>query len=165
MLISQLGRIFRAVIGSALLIVAIAKVLSLSGNSTLLMERDPFLGIKFSHLMLIAAALELGVAAICFFRSTVDGLLAIAWLSVLLVAYRAGLWWIGWKKPCSCLGNLTDALHISPQLADNVMKGLLAFMLFGSVSLLFMHWHSSRSPQGGGQEVVASGCDEGVSSI
>ena len=59
--------------------------------------------------------------------------------------YRIGLWWIGWQKPCSCLGNLTDALHISPQVADNVMKGLLAFMLIGSVSLLILHQRQGRA--------------------
>jgi len=104
--------------------VGVAKLWSLTGESTLLLERDPILGIKFSHLMQLAATLELGVVAVCFFRPTVDGLLAIAWLSVMFVSYRVGLWWIGWKKPCNCLGDLTDALQISPQLADNIMKGL-----------------------------------------
>jgi hypothetical protein len=73
------------------------------------------------------------------------GLGAIAWVSTVLLVYRFSLWWIGWKKPCKCLGNLTDALHISPQLADDVMKGLLAFMFIGSVSLLVMHYRQNRA--------------------
>jgi hypothetical protein len=54
--------------------------------------------------------------------------------------YRLGLWWMDWKKPCSCLGNLTDALHISPQTADNITKVLLAYLLIGSYGLLLWQW-------------------------
>jgi hypothetical protein len=159
------ARWFQSVCGCLLAFVGVAKLWSLTGESTLLLERDPLLGIKFSHLMQLAASLELGVAAICFVRSSVDGLLAVAWLSGMLIGYRAALWWIGWQKPCSCLGNLTDALNVSPQLADNVMKGLLAFMFVGSVSLLFMQRRESRSRQVGGGDAVPSSSDEGVSSI
>lgn len=89
---------------------------------------------------MIAATLEIGVAAICFFRPAVDGLLSVAGLSILLATYRITKWLFGVGEPCSCLGNLTDALNISPQLADNIMKGVLAFMFVGSVSLLILHW-------------------------
>jgi hypothetical protein len=156
-----MGVVFCRTYGCILTCVGVAKLWSLTGDSTLLVERDPFLGIQFSHLMFLAATLELGVAAVCFFRPVVDGLLAIAWLSVLFVSYRAGLWWTGWTKPCSCLGILTDALHISPELADSVMKGLLAFMLIGSVSLLFMHWRAARLNRQAG-DMVANG-DQDVS--
>lgn len=130
---------FRNAVSGLLVFTATAKFWSAFGETTLLREADPLFGLSFRTLVLVAAALELGVAAICLLRPAVDGLLAIAWLSTAFLTYRIGLWWIGWKKPCSCLGNLTDALHISPQLADNIMKGLLAFMLIGSVALLVAH--------------------------
>ncbi len=148
-----------------LTVVAFAKLWSISGDSRLLVEYDPILGMRFDDLMLMAAVMELCIAAICAFRSTKSGLISVVWLSTVILCYRVGLWWIGWQKPCSCLGNLTDALHISPQLADNVMKGLLAFMFVGSVSLLFMQWRESRSRQVGGGDAVPSSSDEGVSSI
>lgn len=136
--------LFRLTVSSLLVLTAAAKLWSAFGETTLLREADPLFGLSFRTLTLVAASLEIGVAAICLLRPAVDGLLAVAWLSTAFLAYRLGLWWIGWKKPCSCLGNLTDALHISPQLADNVMKGLLAFMFIGSVSLLIMHFRQGR---------------------
>lgn len=122
-----------------LVITAGAKVWSLIGDSGLLYEVDPISDLTFGNLLSLAAALELGVAAVCLFRPAADGLLAVGWLSTIFITYRICLWWINWEKPCSCLGNLTDALHISPQLADDVMKGLLGFMLIGSVSLLILN--------------------------
>ena len=138
---------FLRAVALILAITATAKLFSgVSGVGGLLREYDPLLGLRFANLLYIAATLELGVAAICLFRPAVDGLVAVAWLSTVFLVYRVGLWWTGWQKPCNCLGNLTDALHISPQLADNVMKGLLAFMFIGSVSLLVRHCHQRRTP-------------------
>ncbi len=72
----------------------------------------------------------------------------VAWMSTNFVVYRLGLWWMDWHRPCSCLGNLTDALHISPQLADNIMKWLLFFLLIGSYGLLARRWTWWRSRTG-----------------
>ena len=61
---------------------------------------------------------------------------------------RFGLWWMGWHKPCNCLGNLTDALHLSPQTADNIMKVVLAYLLIGSYGLLFWGWWRRKQVNG-----------------
>ena len=114
------------------------------GAGSILKASDPLVGIPFGPLLLTVALVEVLVASVCLSRSSINGLMAVAWLSTVFLAYRIGLWWIDWKKPCSCLGNLTDALHISPQLADNVMKGVLAFMLIGSISLLIAHHRQGR---------------------
>jgi hypothetical protein len=87
--------------------------------------------------MLAVGVGELVIASICLFaKSQTMKLWLIAWLATTFVVYRLGLWWIGWKKPCSCLGNLTDALHLSPQAADNLMEVILAYLLIGSHGLL-----------------------------
>jgi hypothetical protein len=41
------------------------------------------------------------------------------------------------------MGSLAGALHLSDQAADNIMKGILAFMLAGSYLLLFSQWRQS----------------------
>jgi hypothetical protein len=136
------GRVVKRYIGFVIVVLfltAIAKFWSMTGSSGAFDEQDPITRLSFQLLMLMAATLEIGVAAVCIFAKPVYGLLSIAWLSSLMVTYRVCLAWVGWRKPCSCLGNLTDALHISPQLADNIMKALLAFMFIGSVSLLILH--------------------------
>jgi len=47
---------------------------------------------------------------------------------------------IDYKRPCLCLGNLTTAIHVSPHTADNVMKGVLAYLLIGSYGILLHEW-------------------------
>jgi hypothetical protein len=108
---------------------------------------DPIFGVQFGQLFLVVGPAEIVIALVCFFgkRQTLS-LLLVAWLSTGFALYRLGLWWVGWKKPCSCLGNLTDALHISPQVADNIMKVLLAYLIIGSYGFLIWRWRRGRSP-------------------
>jgi len=132
--------------GAIMVITGIAKVWSGLGNSKFLAVIDPIFGIKFGTLMLLVGEVEIVIAAICFFgkRQTL-ALASVAWMSTNFVVYRLGLWWIDWHRPCSCLGNLTDALHISPQVADNIMKVLLAYLLIGSYGLLIWQWKKRRA--------------------
>jgi len=142
-------------VGAILAITGIAKIWSGFGNSKFLAVVDPIIGIKFGQLMLAVATVEIAIALVCFFgkRQTL-ALGLVAWMSTNFVLYRLGLWWINWHRPCSCLGNLTDALHISPQTADNIMKVILAYLLIGSYGLLFWHWRQKRSFTDGIQTVA-----------
>jgi len=131
--------------GAALVVTGLAKVFSATGPSRALDLAGPLLGIPFRHLLLLVGLLELGIAFFCLFTDRLKlSLVAVAWLSINFLVYRLGLWSIGWHKPCGCLCNLTDLLHISPTVADNLMKGLLAFLLFGSYSLLLSLWWHNR---------------------
>jgi hypothetical protein len=141
--------------GAILALAGFAKIWSGLGNSRFLAMVDPIIGIKFGQLMLAVGVAEIVIAAVCFFskRQTL-ALGLVAWISTNFVVYRLGLWWMNWHRPCSCLGSLTDALHISPQTADNIMKVLLAYMLIGSYGLLVWQWHQSKSRiVGGGLKV------------
>jgi hypothetical protein len=92
-------------------------------------------------LMLGVGLLELGVASVCLFaRATKIALTLVAWLATIFVLYRVGLFLVGYHKPCSCLGNLTDALHISPEMADAAMKVVLGYLLIGGYGSIFWLW-------------------------
>lgn len=144
--------------GAILAVTGAAKVWSAFGNSKFLALVDPIVGIKFGPLMLMVGVVEIAIALVCFFskRQTL-ALGLVAWMSTNFVVYRIGLWWMGWKKPCSCLGNLTDALHITPQTADNIMKVLLAYLLIGSYGLLIWQWRAGRRSSGAGLGTSPSG--------
>ena len=131
--------------GALLFITAIAKLVSAGGNARILQMADPILSIPFRHVFWIVGALELIVAFICFFSKRL-GLQAgfVAWLATCFLSYRLGLLWVGYHKPCSCLGNLTDALHIPPQIADDAMKIILAYLLIGSYGTLFWLWRQRK---------------------
>jgi len=136
---------FRLSAGAILAFTGIAKMLSALGDAPILQSQDPLLILEFRHLMLAAGALELVIAGFCLLnKSQAVAMILVAWLATNLLIYRLGLRWLGWHLPCSCLGNLTDVLHISPQTADTAMKIILAYLLIGSYATLFWLWRHKR---------------------
>ena len=136
---------FILTVGAILGLTGIAKVWSGLGTAKVLSVADPITGITFGHLMLLVGMVEIVVALLCFFGKSLKlGVVLVAWLATSFLLYRFGLWWIGWNKPCSCLGNLTGALHIPPQTADTAMKMILAYLLIGSYASLFWLWRQRR---------------------
>lgn len=137
--------------GAILVVTGIAKVWASFGNSKLLAVSDPICGVPLGTVLLVVGLAEILVASVCFLgKRPLTATVLVAWLATTFLLYRCGLRWIGWHKPCSCLGNLTDALHISPQTADNIMKVVLAYLLIGSYGLLFWHWRQARPQSDGG---------------
>ena len=130
--------------GIILAITGIAKVWSGLGTAKLLAVADPVTGIPFGRLMLTVGVAELVIAIVCFCtKRNKLALNLITWLATNFLFYRVGLWWIGWRGACSCLGNLTDALHVSPQSGDNAMKIILGYLLLGSYFALFFLGNNS----------------------
>ena len=142
---TKLIRLFLNSAGTLVLLTAVVKLFSSFGNARILQNPDPILSISFQKIFWIVGVIELVVACICFFGKRV-GLQAglVAWLATNFVVYRLGLLWIGYHKPCPCLGNLTDALHLPPQTADTAMKIILGYLLLGSYAILFWLWKEKR---------------------
>jgi hypothetical protein len=134
----RLRRWFVFTSAGVLFLTALAKLWVAFGSSKILKLDDPIMGVSFRYLVLTAAILELAVAVACIFgklSKLAVGL--IAWLSTCFLIYRVGVWWMGWHRPCGCLGTLSDALHIRPELADNIMKVVLVYLLVGSYAFCF----------------------------
>jgi len=124
-----------------LLLTALAKLISSFGNGTILQTRDPLTGFQFEDLLRIVGCIEIAIAVTCFYSKRMwfsAGL--VAWLATNFLIYRIGLDVVNYHRPCSCMGNLTDALHIPPQTAEAAMKIILAYLLIGSYSILFGLW-------------------------
>jgi hypothetical protein len=142
----KMTRLFYCSAAMVLLVTAAAKFISSAGHAKILLERDPVTGFQFRDLFRIVGGIEIAVAVVCIFSKRIclsAGLMA--WLATSFLAYRTCLVWIGYHWPCSCLGNLTDALHIPPQTADTVMKIILAYLLIGSYATLFWLWKQKRA--------------------
>ncbi len=137
----RLFKIFPISAGVILCFTGLAKVWTAFGNVKILIVSDPILHIQFRHLMLAVGMMELVLGIFCFFKKwrTLTTRL-VAFFGTNFLVYRLGLWWIDWRKPCNCLGNLTDVLNIPPQTADTVMKIILAYLLIGSYASLFWLW-------------------------
>ncbi len=124
-----------------MLATGLAKAFGATGPARILDAADPLFGIRFRHLLLLVGLLELLVAWWCFSapRRTFT-MAAVAALATNFLLYRVGLWALGWKQPCHCMGTLTDALHMAPPTADHIMKGLLAYLLVASYLGLRGRW-------------------------
>src|SRR4051812_40624213 len=105
-------------VGVILALTAAAKFVSAMGNARILQSPDPIFGIPFRSVFWIVGGIEIVVALVCLFGRRLNlGSGAVAWLATSFVFYRIGLLWVGYQRPCTCLGNLTDALHIRPETA------------------------------------------------
>ena len=128
-----------------LLFTGAAKFISSTGHGKILLAIDPLTGFQFGDLFRIVGSIEVVIALVCIFSKRTwlpAGL--VAWLATSFLAYRIGLVVVGYHKPCSCLGNLTDALHILPQTADTAMKIILGYLLIGSYATLFWLWRQRK---------------------
>lgn len=137
-------RAFIVSAGILLMVTGLAKFITAFGSAHVLVYPEPISGIKFRTVFFTVGLLELAIAFFCFFGKRVDiqtGVLV--WLSTIFVLYRLSLSWLG-QKPCHCLGNLTEALHIPSHTADTVMKIVLAYILLGSYAVLFGLWRKRR---------------------
>jgi hypothetical protein len=140
-----LSRCFVRSAGALLGASGLAKVFSASVATRILETADPLTGIPFRQLLLLVGLFELLITFFCLFTDKRRlSLLAVAWLSSNFLVYRFGLWFIGWHHPCACMGSLAGALHLSDRAADNIMKGVLAYLLIGSYGMLFWQWRQRR---------------------
>jgi len=132
-------RAFIASGGIILLVTGLAKLISAFGAARVLLTVDPIFGIQFRHLFLLVGGLEIVVSLVCFFsRSSQFRLASTLWIATGFMLYRVGLEWVGYHKPCHCMGTLTDALGIPPMIADQVMKWILAYLLIGGIIVSFL---------------------------
>ena len=108
--------------GVVLLVTGLAKLWSAMGEARVLGVRDPLFGLTFRQLMLGVGLVELLVAGVCLVgRRERLSCVLVGWLSGNVALYRLGLWWMGWKRPCGCLGHVTDAIGVSPLMMDRMM--------------------------------------------
>ena len=140
------GRLFLVSAGGGLGLTGLSKAFSAIGAARALDVADPLIGIPFRQLLLLVGLAELLIAFFCLFTDKRRlSLLAVAWISTNFLVYRLGLWFIGWHRPCGCMGNLTDLLHLTPRAADNIMKGVLAFLLLGSYGILYREYRQRKA--------------------
>lgn len=143
--ISPSRRLFLVTAGGALAATGLAKAFSAVGAVRALDTADPLIGMPFRQLLLLVGLAELFIAFSCLFTDKRRfSLMAVAWISTNFLVYRLGLWSIGWHHPCACMGSLAGVLHLSDQAADNIMKGVLAYLLVGSYLLLVLQWRAAQ---------------------
>lgn len=131
--------------GILLLVTAMAKIVSSLGDASILQTPEPVSGYTFRRIFQVVGAVEFVLGIICLMsRHIWLQISLVAWLASSFVIYRLGLIWIGYHRPCNCLGNLTDALQISPVAADHIVKLILLYLLVGSYVALWSLWRMPK---------------------
>lgn len=135
--------------GIILLFTGLAKLLSSCGNSRILDLSDPVFYFSFRDLLVFIGLLEVGIALICIFsRKYLLSATLVTWLGTNFLIYRYGLHFLGWTKPCPCLGNFSDelksTLHISPGFTGLIANCALVYFLAGGYMLFIISWIQSR---------------------
>lgn len=143
--VSRNGRRFLVAAGIILAVTGLAKLFTVTGDTTLLRVSDPIFGVEFRYLIAMVGLTELVIAGFCFFtRWDALSTVMVAWISSGFMLYRVGIRSADWQRPCGCLGNLTDVLRIPSQIAEWISIGLLAILLVGSYCALCEGIRSKR---------------------
>jgi hypothetical protein len=130
-------RLFVQSAGTLLALTGVAKLISARGDVRVLDTQDPLLLLDYRWVFILTGAVELILAVFLLCSRRKDCKLpAIAWLASSFAMYRLGLLYLGVTAPCRCLGTLTTALHIPPNTADAWLKGVVFYLVIGSLGIL-----------------------------
>jgi hypothetical protein len=133
--------------GGLLLSAGGLKMHYLTGQIRLKMSDDPVFGLSSFWTLGGAALVELALgAAILLWSVRVWQMLAMFWLSSVLLLYRAALVMMGYDKECSCLGTVVAQFHIPPEQARNALVFWLVILVMGNGSLLWLQHSKARTP-------------------
>ena len=115
------------------------------GNEAGSRAMDAALQSSFTILKLVIAVLV--VYLVLSATQSVTKLVALAWISSNFLAYRFGLYMVGFKGWCSCLGTLTKQLPVSPETAEAIMLTIAVFVFIGSCYYLLPYVKSRTMSQ------------------
>ena len=132
--------------GGVLLAAALGRFIIALGTAPVLDLPDPLLEIPLRYAVLGVGVLELVVALVCLFGKSLGrqaGL--VAWLATNWAVYRIGVFWLGCYPQCTCLGRLTDPLHLPRGGTSHLLEYLPVYLLVGSyAALVWLMRHPPR---------------------
>jgi hypothetical protein len=136
--------------GGLLCLTGLAKVISALGSSQVLALSNPIFFVQNRVVFAVVGAIELAVGLYCLKAQNIMArAIPIAFLATDFLVYRFGLWWVGYQKPCSCMGSFTDAIHLSATAANQIMQGVLVYLLAVSYGVILVRT-LRRPPSGPG---------------
>jgi hypothetical protein len=134
---------FRGTVVIVLLVTGSLKLITTLGDAENSLIRDPiFLFIRQQHMLIGVGILEIAVALfVTFQRNTLLKLWAILWLCGAFIAYRVGLFLIGFKGNCGCLGKPQSWLYErESKNIDRTLAWILCYMTFFSAFFLLLRY-------------------------
>lgn len=134
--------------GFILLAAALSRFLIAFSSAQFLSLPDPALGIPLRYSVFAVGGIELLVAVICLFGKNIyfkTGWLA--WLATNYVVFQVGLFWMHCHPQATCIGSLTDPLHLSRGFYGWCTLFLAIYLVTGSYTALITLWLGGRAGQ------------------
>jgi endogenous inhibitor of DNA gyrase (YacG/DUF329 family) len=132
--------------GAILLAAALSRFLVAIGSAQFLPLPDPALGLPLRYTVLIVGGIELLVALICLFGSQIHFQAAwLVWLATNYIVFQIGLFWMHCHPQATCIGSLTDPLHLSRGFYGWITALLPVYLVLGSYTSLIYLWATGRA--------------------
>ena len=137
----KLPRLFMLSTGGILLIAALIRFLIADGKAQVLSLPEPLLGIPLRNALLIIGGFELAVAIICLFGTQVKLQAAcLVWLTTNFTVYWICLFWMHFHQQATCIGSITDPLHLSRGTSGIITRCTPVYLLAGSYVVMVWLW-------------------------
>jgi hypothetical protein len=116
----------------------VVKIVSALSEVKLLGAPDPLFGfLSNRQVAFLAGVAELAVAWFIGSNQSLSRKAGVlAWLCVCLLAYRGGLWLVGFNGFCGCLGNMSSWLNTDPAIVERLADAFLVYMCLGTTTVL-----------------------------
>jgi hypothetical protein len=130
-------RIFVIGAGAILALTGCAKILAALGSAQILEMQDELLMLRNRDLMFGMGLLEIAIAGVlCRGRDNLFSAMILIWLNANFVLYRIALLFTK-TAICPCLGHIHQALHLSPEMVDTVLKLIICFNMTGAFLIAY----------------------------
>jgi hypothetical protein len=135
--------------GGILLAAAAIRFLIAAGDAPALALPEPMLGIPLRHAVLAVGGVEAMVALYCLFgRQIVLQVTWLTWLSAVYMVCRICLIFVRIHPQATCIGSLTDPLHLLRGMPGLIVTCVLFSLLLGScVASVNLMWLEDQVPQ------------------
>lgn len=150
---------FLRVAGWLLVMAACERFLAAAGDSQMLTFADPVLGFSIQHLTAGVGVILLACGLVCIFakrRGIRAGLLAS--LMTDIICYLAMVPYIGMNGRWTCLGSLTDPLHLSRGWLRGPLEFLFLCLMAGAYGSSIFIWFRSWQIRRNYIKVACPGC-------
>jgi hypothetical protein len=131
--------------GVILLTAALERMLIVTGGAQSLSLPEPAMGIPLRYAVLLVGGFDLVVAMLCLFGRRAGLQLGwLAWLATNYMVYRIGLFTMHCQPQATCIGSLTDPLHLASGTMGNIVGIMPLYLLLGSYAAVIWLWLEGR---------------------
>ena len=134
--------------GAILLMAACLRFDIALGTAQVLGTPEPVLGIPLRQAILLAGCVETFVALICLFSGQVSLQIALlAWITACFLGFQGSLITMHYRQQGTCIGTLTDPLHLADGITGAVLKFIPFYLLIGSYVAMIRLWLAARKAE------------------